>query len=128
MSTNNLFQNIPENLPDEVFETIIKTEDVQIERIISYGHITEKTKWYEQSKNEWVVVLKGKATIQFKNDTLHTLNEGDYLNIPAHIKHRVEWTEKTTKPSGWQYITNYLSIYNRILKISQFKENNINVI
>ena len=94
MSTNNLFKNIPENLPDEVFETIIKTEDIQIERIISNGHITEKTKWYEQSKNEWVVVLKGKATIRFNNDTLHTLNEGDYLNIPAYIKHRVEWTEK----------------------------------
>ena len=94
MSVTNILNNIPANLPEEVFETIIKTDEVKIERIISYGHTTEINKWYEQSKNEWVIVLKGKATIRFENDSLHKLNIGDYLNIPACVKHRVEWTEE----------------------------------
>ncbi len=97
MSTNNLFNNIPQNLPEEVFETIIKTDNIQIERIISHGHITEKNKWYEQNKNEWVIVLKGKAVIRFENDSVYELNVGDYLNIPAYIKHRVEWTEENSE-------------------------------
>jgi cupin 2 domain-containing protein len=97
MSVNNIFKNISDSLPDEVFETIIKTEDIQIERIVSYGHITEKDKWYEQNKNEWVIILKGKASIRFENESLHELNVGDYINIPAHIKHRVEWTEEDSK-------------------------------
>jgi len=97
VSTNSLFSNIPQNLPEEIFETIIKTDNVQIERIISYGHTTENNKWYEQDKSEWVLVIKGQATIRYENDSLYKLNSGDYLNIPAHIKHRVEWTEKNSE-------------------------------
>lgn len=96
-SVNNLFQNIPDALPEEVFETIINTENVQIERIVSYGHTTEKNKWLQQNKNEWVIVLKGQASIQFENAALYELHTGDCLNIPADVKHRVEWTEKNAE-------------------------------
>jgi cupin 2 domain-containing protein len=54
----NIFKQIPENLKDELFEDIIKTDNLKIERIISYGHTSPKSGWYESKENEWVIVLK----------------------------------------------------------------------
>jgi cupin 2 domain-containing protein len=39
-----------------------------------------------------VVVLRGEARLSFEDKTSVYLREGDYLNLPAHRKHRVEWT------------------------------------
>lgn len=89
----NLLDNIPAELPAEVFEDIVKTSTVRIERIISKGHTTPADEWYDQDEHEWVLVLKGEARIRFeeKNREVH-LQEGDYLNIPAHQRHQVSWT------------------------------------
>lgn len=93
MDLNNIFSNIPEQIPKEIFEEIIKTENIKIERIISRGHSTDDDHWYDQDKNEWVIVLKGSAGLLFEgnNDTI-IMGPGDYINIPAHQKHRVECT------------------------------------
>lgn len=94
MILNNIFSQIPKDIPDEVFEEIINTNDCKIERIISKGHSTPNNYWYEQEKNEWVIVLKGYAHLLFEeNDELIIMKKGDYINIPAHKKHRVEWTD-----------------------------------
>ncbi len=93
MITGNLFENIPQSIPDEIFETIVESNDVKIERIISKGQTSPKDFWYDQDKNEWVVVLQGKATLLFDNNELIELSAGDYINIPAHKKHRVEYTD-----------------------------------
>ncbi len=88
----NIFKQIPKDLTDEIFEDIIKTDNLKIERIISNGHTSPKFGWYESEQNEWVIVLKGEAVLSFENSDDVKLNTGDYLNITANKKHKVSWT------------------------------------
>lgn len=90
---SNIFENIPYNIPKEIFKPIIENDSVKIERIVSKGHLSPANFWYDQDKNEWVIVLKEKAILEFEYDSRIELNEGDYLNISAHKKHRVSWTD-----------------------------------
>ena len=55
----NLLSNLPDQIDDEIFETIINSEGCKIERIISKCHRSLNNYWYDQEKNEWVMVLKG---------------------------------------------------------------------
>ena len=102
--TENIFESIPNNLTEEVFETILQSKNITIERIISKGHTSPETGWYNQEQNEWVMVLKGDAIITFEDEKEIRLNEGSYLNIPAHTKHQVSWTSQQTE-------TIWLAIY-----------------
>lgn len=96
MTPKNIFANIAEEIPDEIFETIVSVPDVTIERIISKGHASPHDFWYDQDRNEWVIVLQGHARlIFFEGERGVDLKVGDYINIPAHCKHRVEWTDST---------------------------------
>jgi len=88
----NIFEAIPDDLSAEVFENLAGNKKVKIERIISKGHSSPDSGWYDQEKNEWVLVLKGEAIISFDNKSSVCLKEGDYLNIGAHQKHQVTWT------------------------------------
>ena len=90
---NNIFSALPPNLEAEVFETLVNSETVKIERIISKGHTTPESDWYDQTQNEWVIILQGEATLTFEHGEKICLTTGDYLNIPAHQKHRVSWTD-----------------------------------
>ncbi len=87
----NLLRNIPTSVPDEIFETIISKQNIKIERIISKGHKSEANFWYDQDKSEWILILKGEARLQFEDKSIH-LTPGDYLNIAAHQRHRIDWT------------------------------------
>jgi len=90
----NLFADIPENLKDELFQTILQTPGFRVERIVSYGHCSPDGFWYDQHENELVILLKGKAGLRFKDkDGIFVLNPGDYLQINEHQRHRVEWTD-----------------------------------
>ena len=92
--SNNIFAQIPEQLPEELFECIIKQDNIVIERIVSNGHISPAGQWYDQTRDEWVILLQGKATLLFEKDNnLISLTPGDYLLIPAHTRHRVEWSQ-----------------------------------
>jgi len=97
MQNKNIFQNIPNNLKEELFEDIISTYKLKIERIVSQGNTTPAGEWYDQDSNEWVIVIQGGATISFENEKDVNLTTGDYINIPAHQKHRVAWTDKNTQ-------------------------------
>ena len=94
---NNIFNNIPSNLKEELFENIISKDDIKIEKIVSQGHTTAENEWYDQDKDEWVIVLQGGATISFEDEKDIHLEVGDYLNIKAHKKHRVSWTDENEK-------------------------------
>lgn len=87
----NLLKNIPTSIPDEIFETIISCQNIKIERIISKGHKSEPDFWYNQDQSEWILILKGKARLQFEDKSIY-LTPGDYLNIAPHQKHRIDWT------------------------------------
>lgn len=89
----NLFENIPDNLPVEHFTDLVKEENIRIERILSLGHTSPESGWYSQDENEWVIVLEGSGTILFEKGRDQILNRGDYLNIPAHTKHKVTRTD-----------------------------------
>jgi len=89
----NLLQNIPDTLPEELFEILVSTENIQIERIVSRGHTTPSGAWYDQDRNEFVLVLKGAGHIEFGNGRTESLEAGDWLEIPARMKHRVVWTD-----------------------------------
>jgi len=89
---NNIFSALPDNLEAEVFEKLIDNETVTIERIISKGHSSPENDWYDQESNEWVMVLKGEAILDFEHGEQAHLKAGDYLNIPAHTRHKVTWT------------------------------------
>lgn len=85
----NIFSNIPSELPNEIFENIIRTEKLRVERIVSKGQRSPDTGWYDQRENEWLIVLSGYGVIEYINGAKVTLKQGDYLNINAHDKHRV---------------------------------------
>jgi cupin 2 domain-containing protein len=93
MKPTNLFHDIPNELPKEIFLDLLSTDKVRIERIVSKGHASPESGWYDQDENEWVLVVKGKAILRFeKDDQLVELNAGDFVDIKAHTKHKVEWT------------------------------------
>jgi cupin 2 domain-containing protein len=95
--TDNIYKNIPDDLEEEIFELLAQSDNVKIERIISNGHSSPATGWYDQERNEWIIVLKGNASISFENGEVVDLNEGDYLNILSHQKHKVISTGTTTE-------------------------------
>lgn len=103
MDKTNLFENIPKELPEELIEVLAASENIRIERIVSKGQCSEENFWYDQDQNEFVLVVKGKAKLEFldPNNTDQnksnpnkkvTLQEGDSILIKAHQRHRVSWT------------------------------------
>ena len=92
MKPGNIFASIPDNLDEEVLDLLVRHDYVKIERIISKGQTSPESGWYDQEQNEWVIVLKGGAIIYFEELGEVELKAGDYVNIPAHSKHKVSWT------------------------------------
>lgn len=92
MNTGNLLRQLPEDLREEVFENILDTPSLRIERIVSKGHTS--TDWYDQTQSEWVMVVQGSATIAYDSGENFSLQAGDYLNIPARQRHKVTHTDK----------------------------------
>jgi cupin 2 domain-containing protein len=97
--TSNLFTDLPSPLPNEVFTAIVEAKSVRIERIVSHGHTSPDGFWYDQHQHEWVVVLQGAARLSVEGESKE-LKPGDFINIPAHQKHRVEWTTPD-EPTVW---------------------------
>jgi cupin 2 domain-containing protein len=104
MSTNsaaNLFDEVPRALGEEQFKTLLASRSVRIERIVSMGQSSPPGFWYDQEEGEWVVVLKGAAKLLVEGEAAPLrLGPGDFIDLPAHTRHRVEWTDPTT-PTVW---------------------------
>ncbi len=93
--TGNMYDQIPEQMESEVFESILETRHLSLERIISRGHATPKDEWYDQDRDEWVLLLQGQAGLWIRGEeTPRHLRAGDYVHLPAHLQHRVEWTSR----------------------------------
>ena len=96
MSTRprSLLAGVPLALPAELVEELVRTRGARLERIVSRGHRTPDGEWYDQEWNEWVLVLTGRAELRIEGeDDLIQLGPGDSLLLPAHVRHRVEWTD-----------------------------------
>ncbi|MGC8490739.1 MAG: cupin domain-containing protein [Syntrophobacteraceae bacterium] len=82
----------------EIFETLVDSGKVRIERIVSDAGRSPEGFWYDQEESEWVLVLEGSAGLRFEGDAeVLVLKPGDWIDIPAHRKHRVEWTDPVQK-------------------------------
>ena len=93
---NNLYENIPDSLPEELIDILASTGDggITIERIVSRAHSTPPGYWYDQKRNEFVVLVKGSTGLRFEDDQdTIVMQPGDWINIPAHKRHRVAWTD-----------------------------------
>ncbi len=92
MRPRNLFEGVPRELADEWTERLAGDDRVRVERIVSNGHASPPNFWYDQTQSEWVMVVKGSARLAFEGGAMYDLGPGDHLTIPAHTRHRVEWT------------------------------------
>jgi len=97
---SNIFADLADSA-DEIFETLLEKPGIKIERIISSGQATPPGEWYDQTGDEWVVLLSGSATLLIEGEiSPRRLAPGDYLLLPAGCRHRVEWTDPEVK-SVW---------------------------
>src|SRR5258708_27007507 len=99
MTRPNLFGDLRQQLPEELGTTLLDGANARIERSVSHGHASPEGFWYDQDQHEWVLVLKGAARLQFGDETVE-MKPGDFVNIPAHKKHRVNWTTPD-EPTIW---------------------------
>jgi cupin 2 domain-containing protein len=97
----NLLDPIPSETSAEIIQVLLATGSFRLERIVSAGQATPPGEWYDQDTHEWVVLLSGAAGLRFEDEAEpRSLVPGDYLLIPAHRRHRVEWTDPET-PTVW---------------------------
>jgi len=89
----NLFTQIPTETAGEIVGHILEAGPVRIERIVSHGHTSPASGWYDQDEDEWVLVLQGAGNILYEDGREYTLGAGDHLYIPARQKHKVTWTD-----------------------------------
>lgn len=108
MKIENIFNSLKtssaEKAIEEIFEKLLSTPYFTLERIVSTGQSTPLGQWYDQTQDEWVILLSGSAGLSFETEktekTVQVLHPGDYLHIPAHQRHRVEWTD-SSQPTVW---------------------------
>lgn len=104
----NLFQ-LPEITGDEeITEIIFSGRDVVMERIVSTGQASPAGFWYDQEEDEWVAVLQGSAGLAWEDGRKLRMEPGDWVMLPAHEKHRVEWTSKNP-PCIWLAVKGILA-------------------
>jgi len=99
-TTKNIFDDIPSSPPGELFQTLLQTPALRIERIVSNGHASPDGFWYDQDSAEWVLLLSGGARLRFEGEEPVEMKPGSFINIPAHRRHRVEWTD-AGQPTVW---------------------------
>jgi cupin 2 domain-containing protein len=97
----NIFASVAEKARHEQISTLLATTHLRLERIVSHAHASPEGFWYDQEWAEWVIVLRGSAGLLFEGESSpHVLGPGDYLDIPAHARHRVAWTDPG-EPTVW---------------------------
>ena len=96
----NLLADIPADLSDELFQTLVSTSDLLVERIVSLGHASPIDSWLDEDRDEWVLLLQGAARLVFEGEEPIELLPGRAVNIRAHQLHRVDWTAPD-EPTIW---------------------------
>ena len=96
----NLLSNLPPAGAEESLMPILERRGFRIERIVSHGHATPVDRPYQQSEDEWVMVVAGAARLWLDGTGEVELAPGDHLLIPAGLRHRVTWTTPD-EPTVW---------------------------
>lgn len=91
--TGRIFSRLSLPSTSEVFEPLVEAADLRLERIISTGQHTPADVWLVQDWDEWVLLLTGAAKLLIEGEAApRDLQPGDWIVIPAGVRHRVEWT------------------------------------
>ena len=99
--SGNIFADLPAPARDEALDALAEWPGARIERIVSTGQASPPGFWYDQDWTEWVVVLSGSAGVRIEGEEKpRILAPGGYLEIPPHVRHRVEWTD-ADEPTVW---------------------------
>ena len=80
----------------EACQTLFESGATRVERIVSHRHASPPGFWYDQPGSEWVAVLQGEATLEFAGERMVEMRGGDWVSIPAHVRHRVARTAPAT--------------------------------
>ncbi|HKO46325.1 MAG TPA: cupin domain-containing protein [Polyangiaceae bacterium] len=96
MLPNNLFASMPDATVGEVMTPLVTCSGVRFERIVSHGQASPEGFWYDQAEREFVLLVQGRAELEFADAPVVTLGPGDWLEIGAHVRHRV----RSTAPDG----------------------------
>jgi cupin 2 domain-containing protein len=96
----NLLRDLPPGGAGELIERLAGNGAVRIERIVSRGEASPDGFWYDQAEAEFVLVLSGAARLSFADGEVTALAPGDWLDIPPHRRHRVDWTDPD-QPTVW---------------------------
>lgn len=101
MRTGNVGIGFGDNLVNELYTTLADGGSCRVERIVSRGHNSPPGFWYDQDENEFVLLVKGAARMLLEGEAEErSLGPGDWLDIKAHVRHRVTWTDPT-RPTIW---------------------------
>ena len=101
LQSGSLFADVPTRLDKEEFTVVARLPGARVERIVSTGQASPPGVWYDQEWNEWVVLLSGSARLRLEGEpSARAMAPGDFINIPAHRRHRVEATDPR-EPTIW---------------------------
>lgn len=101
LAGGNIFTDVPRHLAAEQFIELLSAPHLRIERIVSTGHSSPPGHFADQDWAEWVLVLQGLAKVRVEGEAEpRLLGRGDYMHIPARVRHRVEWTSPD-EPTVW---------------------------
>ena len=99
--SGSLFADVPARLEEEEIAVLAELPGARIERIVSTGQASPDGFWYDQDWTEFVVVLSGSAGLRIEGEaTARILGPGAWLEIPPHVRHRVDWTD-ADEPTVW---------------------------
>ena len=96
VKVKNIFHDLPELLGLEELSILFQNPCATIERIVSQSHSSPPGFWYDQEEDEWVIVVRGEASLEFEGGELVRMNAGDHVMIPRHVRHRVQRTDPNT--------------------------------
>jgi cupin 2 domain-containing protein len=101
VESGNILRDLPAANAAEDVSVLLSNLDVRVVRIVSHGHSSPPGFWYDQDETEWVAVLAGAAGLLIEGEFApRRLGPGDYVLIPPHVRHRVEWTA-ADQPTVW---------------------------
>lgn len=97
-----ILAGVPARLEEEQFDTLLQTPGIRLQRVISPpAHTMRADEWFDQDEDEFVLVLQGRGALILEGQAQEiVLNPGDYLRLPAGLRHRIAWTDAQI-PTIW---------------------------
>lgn len=86
----NLYARSASRAGVEEIDPILEGSSFRLESIHSHGQPSPAGFWYDQEGEEWVLLARGSARLEFEGEGMMELSSGDCLLIPAGCRHRID--------------------------------------